>query len=156
MPDMLTNREGPQAREPSKCLNQWSRGERLDKEAFRLPPTTGLKKDSERAITPVEEAVHAPADLAPPGSPQTKLLRLLHAQLSLAQSCHRQKKSCVCAHRVALVVSDSLRPCRLWPARLLCQGGRFSRQEYWSVLANTGCNTLLEHYIFCCLSHQLP
>ena len=30
-----------------------------------------------------------------------------------------KKKSCVSAHRVALVVSDSMRPCRLWPARLL-------------------------------------
>ena len=33
--------------------------------------------------------------------------------------------------------------CRLWPARLLCQEAGFSRQEYWSVLANTGCHTLL-------------
>ena len=32
----------------------------------------------------------------------------------------------------------------------------FSRQEYWSVLANTGCHTLLEHCISCCLSCQLP
>jgi len=32
----------------------------------------------------------------------------------------------------------------------------FSRQEYWSVLANTGWHTLLEHYIFCCPSCQLP
>ena len=32
----------------------------------------------------------------------------------------------------------------------------FSRQAYWSVLANTGCHTLLEHYISCCPSHQLP
>ena len=42
------------------------------------------------------------------------------------------------------------------PARLLCQGGGFSRQEYWSVLANTGCHTLLEHYISCSPSYQLP
>ena len=44
--------------------------------------------------------------------------------------------------------------CRLWPARLLCQRGGFSRQEYWSVLANTGCHTLLEHYISCYSSSQ--
>ena len=31
------------------------------------------------------------------------------------------------------VVSNSLRPCGLQPARLLCPWG-FSRQEYWSVL----------------------
>ena len=78
----------------------------------------------------------------------------LHAQLSLGQNRHRQKKSCVSAHRVALVVSDSMRPCRLWPARLL--SGRFSRQEDWSVLANTCFHTLLEHYISCCPIHQLP
>ena len=47
-------------------------------------------------------------------------------------------------------------PCRLWPARLLCQGAGFSSQEYWSILANTGCHILLEHYISCCPSHQLP
>ena len=32
----------------------------------------------------------------------------------------------------------------------------FCRQEYWSVLANTGCHTCLEHYISCCPSRQLP
>ena len=42
------------------------------------------------------------------------------------------------------------------PARLLCQGGGFSRQEYWSVLANTGCHTLLEHCISCCPGRHLP
>ena len=33
------------------------------------------------------------------------------------------KKPCFYALRVVLVVSNSLHPCRLWPARLLCQGG---------------------------------
>ena len=28
--------------------------------------------------------------------------------------------------------------------------------RYWSVLANTGCRILLEHYISCCPSRQLP
>jgi len=32
MPDMPNNREKPQAREPSKCLNGWSYGERQAKE----------------------------------------------------------------------------------------------------------------------------
>ena len=63
-----------------------------------------------------------------------------------------KKKSCIYTLRVALIVSNSLRSYRLWPARLLCQGEGFSRQEYWSVLANTGCHTLLEHYISCCPS----
>ena len=34
--------------------------------------------------------------------------------------------------------------------------GGFSRQEYWNVLANADCHTLLEHYISCCPSRQLP
>ena len=59
-------------------------------------------------------------------------------------------------HRVSLVVYNSLWSCRLWRARLLCQGGGFSRQEYWSVSANTGCHTFLENYISCGPSHQLP
>ena len=66
------------------------------------------------------------------------------------------KKCCIYTHRVTLVVSDSLGRCGLWPARLLCQRGGFSRQEYWRILANTGFYTLLEHYISCCPSHQLP
>ena len=96
--------------------------------------------------------------LVPPGSPKAKQLLHLHAQASLGQSCHRQKKkkSCVYVHRVASVLSDSLPRCRLWHARLLCQGGGFSRQEYWSVLANTCCYILLDHDISCCPSRQLP
>ena len=66
------------------------------------------------------------------------------------------KKSCVCAHRVASTVFNCLRPYGLWPARLLCQGGQFSRQEHCSELAHTGCRTLLECYISCCPSHQPP
>ena len=42
---MLNNREGPQAREPSKGLNGQSCGERLAKEAFRWPATRGSNKD---------------------------------------------------------------------------------------------------------------
>ena len=102
------------------------------------------------------DTVHVPAHLAPPGSLQAKQLCHLHTQISLGQSCHMQKMSCIYACRVTSVVSNSLWPCRLWPARLLCQGGVFSRQEYWSILANFGCHTLVEHYISCCPSRQLP
>ena len=66
------------------------------------------------------------------------------------------KKSWTYAWRVALVVTDSLRPCRLTSAKILCQDSRFSRQEYWSIWANTGCHTLVAHYISCCPSRQLP
>ena len=47
--------------------------------------------------------------------------------------------------------AGSLRSCQ---ASLLDRG--FSRQEYWSVLANTGCHTLLEHSISCYPSRQPP
>ena len=99
-----------------------------------------------------------------PGSPKAKQLCQLHAQPPLGQSCHRQKMSCVYACRVASVVSTVCGPLRLFvalcdslcPARLLCQGGGFFRQEYWVVLANICCHTLLEHYISCCPSCQPP
>ena len=110
------------------------------------------KKNSDRAITPGVEAVHVPEHLALPGSPQAKQL----CHLLTGAELPRAKKICVYALRVASVMSNSLWPCRLWPARLLCQGEAFSRQEYWSILANTGCHTLLEHYISCCPSRQLP
>ena len=47
-----------------------------------MPATRGLKKDSDRAITPAAETVHVPAHLAPSGSPQAKQLCHLHAQNS--------------------------------------------------------------------------
>jgi len=47
--------------------------------------------------------------------------------------------------------------CGLWTvACQVSQSGGFSRQECSSVLANTGCHALLEHYISCCPSCQLP
>ena len=98
----LTHRttEEPQAGQPSKCLNGRSYGERLAKEAFWSPAKRGLKKDCDRAITSVAEAVRVPAYLVPPGSPQAKQLYHLHAQISLGQSCHRQKNSSIYACRV--------------------------------------------------------
>ena len=39
-----------------------------------------------------------------------------------------------CCCSLVTVMSDSLQPHGLWPARLLCPGD-FSRQEYWSGLA---------------------
>ena len=79
-------------------------------------------KKTDRAIIPATEAVHVPAHLVPLGCPHAKQLCHLHAQLSLEQSCHRQTMSCVYVCRVTLVMSNSLRPCGMWPARLLCQG----------------------------------
>ena len=122
-------------------------------EAFWLPVTRGLIKDSDGTITPGVEAVDVPARLHHQG-PRKPSSYAPFTLNSLGQSCHRQKKSHVYARRVTSVMCNSLWPCRLWPARLVCQEG-VSRQEYWSVLANTGCHTLLELYISCCPS-QLP
>ena len=82
-----------------------------------------MEKDCNRAVTPAAEAVHIPAQLVLPGSLQAKQLCHLQTQLSLGQSCHGQKMSCVYACRVTLVASGSLQPCRLWPARLLLGWG---------------------------------
>ena len=43
----------------------------------------------------------------------------------------------------------------MWTVASL-SGRGFTRQEYWSILANTGCHALLEHYSSCCPSCQLP
>ena len=72
-------------------LNGWSYRERLAKEAFLSLAIRSSKKDSDRAITPVAEAVHILAQLVPLGSLKVKQLSHLHGQLSLEQSIHRQK-----------------------------------------------------------------
>ena len=154
MLDVPNNREGPQAREPSKCLNGQSYTERLAKEAFWLSATRDLKKGFDRPVTAAAEAVSVPAHLVPPGSPQPKQLCHFHAQSSMGQSCHRQKVFCLCTwgHFGHVQLFETL-----WT--VACQASlseEFSRQEYWSVLANTGCHTLLDHYISCCPSCQLP
>ena len=154
-----TAEKDPRQGIPLKCLNGQSYGERLAKEAFWLPAIRGLRKDSDRAITPAAEPVCVPEHLAPPGS-QAKQLHHLQAQLSLGQSCHRQKKkknSLVC-----LCMQGCFGPVWLFATLLTmaCQASLsergFSRQEYCSVLANTGCHTLLEHCISCCPSRQSP
>ena len=48
MPEGANNREGPQARKPSKCLRGSSYGEGLAKEASCCPATRGSKKDCDR------------------------------------------------------------------------------------------------------------
>ena len=48
-----------------------------------------------------------------------------------------KKKVCIYAHRITLAVSNSLRCCRLWPARLLRQGCSPGKNTgaYWPILA---------------------
>ena len=144
VPDALNNREESQGREPCKCLNGWSYRKDWPE---RASDPRGLRKDPDRAITPAMEAVGVPAHVAPPGSPQAKQLHHLHAQPSLGQSCHRQK-SFASMHVGSLGLCPTLcGPVDCGLPGFSVQG--FSRQEYWSVLANTGCHILLEHYISC-------
>ena len=119
------------------------------------------RKKTDRAMTPATEAVRVLPHFAPLGFLQDEKLHNLHAQSSLGQNCHRpkkkkEKKNHLGSMHTWSLQSDSMQPCRLWPARLLCQERVFSRQEYWSVLVNTGCHTLLDHYISCCPSRQPP
>ena len=101
--------------------------EKAGQTGLLIPSYKRLEKRLWQGHTPVAEAVHVPASQAA-GPPSRSTLK--------GQSGHRRKKSCIWAHRVSLVMSSSLWPCGLWPARLLCQGGGFSRQEHWSILAN--------------------
>ena len=53
------------------------------------------------------------------------------SMFTFLRNCHTVLHSCAALSRS--VVSDSLRPRGLWPARLVCPWG-FSRQEHWSGL----------------------
>ena len=161
VPAAPNNREGPQAREPSKCLNGQSNGERLAKEALWLPATRGSKKDSDWATTPAVEAVCVPTHLVPPASWLPKQVHHFHFNPHLGELVcpHRQTEACVYVCRVSSVVSNSLWPCGLWP--VACGLPGFSvrgvlQARILEYLIHTGCHTLLEHYISCCPSRQLP
>ena len=91
VPDVLNNREGPQAREPPKCLNKAELQRKTGQRGLLIASYKRLEKDTDRTITPAAEAVRVPAHLAPPGSLKAKQLQHLHTELSLGQSCHKQK-----------------------------------------------------------------
>ena len=61
VPDALTNREGPQAREPSECLNRQSYGKRLAKRPSEHQLQEAQKKTLIGPLTPAAEAVRVPA-----------------------------------------------------------------------------------------------
>ena len=151
---MPNNREGPQTRESSKCLNSQSHRERLDKEAFWSPATRGLKIDwqghnSWGGDSPCPCTLGASRVPASPAAVPSSRSALTGAELPQAKK-NKQTKTCICACRVA-----SVGPTLYGPVD--CGLPDFSaRQEYWSVLANMGYHTLMEHFISCCPSHQLP
>ena len=61
---------------------------------------------------------------------------------TLTLNCHwgraatGKKISCIYARKVTSIVSNCFRPCSLWPARLLCQGGSSGKNTavYWPIL----------------------
>ena len=131
----LTTEKDPRQESP---LSAWMGGA-TEKDWPRRPSDCQLQdnwKKTDRAITPAEEEVSVIGQLAPRGSLQAKQLHYLHTQLSLGQSCHREKTSCIYVWRVALVISDSLWPCGLCPARLLGQRGSPGKNSavYWPIL----------------------
>ena len=113
---------------------------------------------TDRAIPPAVEAFCVPEHLAPPGSPQAKQLHHLHAQLSLGEELPQANKKRV----LCFCVQDRFGPVWLFATlyAVACQASLsergFSRQEYWSIVANAGCHTLLEHCISYYPSHQPP
>ena len=90
------------------------------------------KKDNDRAITPVVEAVRVLVHSTSPGSLQAKQLCHLHAQLSLGQSCHRQKTSLV------FMRAGSLQSCPILCDPVDCGLPGFSGREGVSPGKNTG------------------
>ena len=138
MPDKQSNRERPQARELSKCLNGRGNGKDWTNRLSDLQLQEARKIDSQRAITPAAEAVRVSAHLVPSGSLQTKQLCHLHAQLSLGQNCHKQKKkSTIYAYRVASVVFDFLRSVDCgWPGFSVREGSSPGKNAavYWPIL----------------------
>ena len=137
-------------------MPEWAELQRQTGQRYSNRQLQDPRKKTDRAITPAEGAVRVPVYMTLPASLPAKQLRNLHVQLSLGQSCHRPKKSCIYVHRVAWVVSDSLRPYRLWPARLLCQGGGVLQArilehigQYWLPYPSRALYFLLP-------SHQLP
>ena len=125
-------------------------------------------KKTDRAVTPVVEAVHVSAHLALPGPLQAKQLCHRYTQLSLGQSCHR-KKSMSSMH------ARSLQSCPTLDDPVDCGLPGVSVRKWGSPRKNTGadwpilvaipsqfssvarsCPTLLEDHISCCPSCQLP
>ena len=117
-----TIEKDPRQGSPCKYLNGQSYRQRLARRPSDGQLQEVPKKDSDGALTPTAGAVHVPAYLAPPGYPQVRQLCQFHPQPSWGRAATGKKSRTSMQHRVTSVMSNSLRPCRLWPAGLLCQG----------------------------------
>ena len=142
VPDVGNHRQGPQAREPSECLNGAELQRKTGQRHFLISSYKRLKKkrlwsghNSCRrgslcpctlgaAKVPVGQAAAPPACSTLPGQ-----------SLQARKEKKKIKGLCVCTG-AALVVSNALWSCRLWPARLLCQGDSPGKKTgvCWSIL----------------------
>ena len=101
-----------------------------------MPTTRGSKIDSDKAVTPVMEAVCVPAHLAPSRSPEAKQLHHLHTQLT-GEKLPQAKKLLASMHTGLLRWCPTLWPCRLAsPASLSGMGVLQARilegiGQYW-------------------------
>ena len=95
VPEVPNNREGPQAREPSKCLKGQGYGERPAKDAFWLPATKRPEERLWEGHNSCGGGSPCPCTLGTSGSSQVKQLCHLHTHLSLGQS---QEQTPVSAH----------------------------------------------------------
>ena len=155
VPAAPNNREEPQAREPSKCLN----GQNKEKDWPKRPSDCQLPEAQKKRLwlghnscgggNPCPYTFDASSVLATQAGAPPSCLTLTWAELP-----QTKKSLCLCMRGL---FSSAQLFATLWT--VACQAslsGGFSRQEYWKVLVHTGFHTLLEHYISCCPSHQLP
>ena len=150
VPDMLNHREGHQAREASKCWMGRATEEDWPKRPSDHQLQEALEK-TDRATVLVAEAVRIPAHLAPlgpckPSSCATFTLKSHWGRTATAKTILRLHMQCHFGH-VRLFETLWTIACQasLLGRGVICSSvhsGALSRQEYWSVLANTGCHTL--------------
>ena len=131
-------------------MPEWAEQQRTSQTDPLISSCQRLEKDSDRVTAPVAEAVRVPTHLALPRTPQPKQSSCTAFTLNPHWGRADSGEKKLCAFCIALLVSNSLQPCGLRSARLLCLAD--------SPGSNTGMSShiLLEHHIYCCPSHQLP
>ena len=144
MPDVPNNKEGPQGREPSKCLT----GGAMEKDWPRRP--SDRRPSLLQRRQPMSLHMLCCPDPHKPSSCNTVML-----------NAHWGRDATGKKENLASRQTWSLRSCPTLCEPVDCglpgfSVRGFSRREYWSVLANTACHNLLEQYISCCPSRQPP
>ena len=148
VPVVPNNGDGPQAREPSKCLYGQSHKDRP-----KRPSDRQLQEAQKRTLIGPQLLRRRRSESRTGGAagvPAAKQPRRLHAQRSGAELPQAEKV--VFPLRSCLTLCD--------PVACVLPGfsvrERVPRQEHWSVLAYTGCHALLEHCISYHPRHQAP